>query len=90
MDYYKHIYTDSIYDLPHKADPRCATSRLLGHRTLRRNRTCLRAKNYCPQNPVLRFFNHFKERLSSIKIELYFKLNKISKNSNSGSQQKKQ
>jgi len=48
-----------------------ATYRVLDHRTLLRNRTSLRAKNCCPQNPVLRFFNLFKERLTPLKVVFF-------------------
>ena len=55
-------------------DPRYAIFLFAGHRIVRRNRTNLRAKNYCPKTPVLRFFNHFKERLTLIKVVFFFSI----------------
>ena len=44
-----------------------STSPKLGHKTERRNHTCLRAKNSNPIKPVLPVFSYFKERLTPLK-----------------------
>ena len=57
---------------PPPSGPASATFLNLGRRTLRHNRTCLRAKNIYSQTPVLRFFNLFKERLLPLKVTFFF------------------